>query len=491
VLPLYKNAMVNLLTALLRPSSESTSNFSGYNLEMVVLSTRPHLTKMIESKFGVNACTLVPLSREEQIEYLTKQADALSGGEAAKKKLEELHNSVRSLMSNQLMLHLYSQVCADGSGTGMLDVYSLYTKFMEKKHEVHISEKEHGDLYSLPTVWRKKQLLDGNLAHYYYVAFRDLTGTATTVEEIVTRYTKICPRRVSEKPSEDKLEELLSYGLIVQETAASFPRFKHRSFAEYFCTKMMTDVKRLPEEVRNALFPELYKDGSNIAEFVSCVIGNDETTVQFVNKGCTEFIPGRSKKLSPFVRTKGKLRDHILANTIDYEENDEIRSWLFSDTYEQIVFVEWLSETKNPEMTLLLKNMEQLLATIVFSTDEEIKAFVNKRLFVGGEIEKNIREGLKKSENTIEVAIKLPSEFDSDFEASKLTTDSLLQRMRKWMSLHFNSAVYVFTRTIAFTISLQNFELMRRVVPKILAIQSMVTHTHTHTDMRYHGSISP
>jgi len=40
-------------------------------------------------------------------------------------------------------------------------------------------------------------------------------------------------------------------------------------------------------------------------------------------------------------------------------------------------------------------------------------------------------------------------------------------------------------RTIAFTIKLQNFKLMRLVAPKLLSNESVVTHTHT--DMRYHA----
>jgi len=165
VLPLYKKPMMSLLNGLLKPSPESANINNGYDLEMVVLTTRPHLTKMIQNKFGINACTLIPLSDQEQIEYLTKQVEILGQKGEAEMKLKELPKSARSLMSNPLMLHLYSQVCADRS-SGMLDVYSLYTKFMEKKHEVYISEKEHGDLDSQPTVWRKKQLLDINLAYY-------------------------------------------------------------------------------------------------------------------------------------------------------------------------------------------------------------------------------------------------------------------------------------------------------------------------------------
>jgi len=46
---------------------------------------------------------------------------------------------------------------------------------------------------------------------------------------------------------------------------------------------------------------------------------------------------------------------------------------------------------------------------------------------------------------------------------------------------NFYKAVYFCMRKIALAIRLQNFKLMRLVISKILAINSMVTHAHTHT----------
>jgi len=441
VLPLYSGAMMNLLAGLLKP--EYINKPSGYYIEMVVLTTRPHLRKMIEEKFSVNAYALVPLSDQEQIEYLTNQV-GISNMQEAQRKLEELPKSVRSLMSNPLMLHIYSQVFFDSS-SGMLDLYSLYTKFMEKKHEVFISEKEHGDLESQPTLYRKKQLLNENLRYYYYIAVKEMTYTipvADTNLDLIFFIDEQFPGRVMEVPSEVKLEELLSYGLIVHETAV-YPyhvRFKHRSFAEYFYAKMMTDVQNTPAKIRNALFACEYKDGSNLADFVSCVINKDEKAVHFVSTGWTELVQQvvcmRSKELSTFTGIKGKLQDHILNNTIEYDKKCEIKNKLLvRDMHTAKVFIRWLSEIgmETRVKFLLQKNMNQVLAAILFSPDDEIQTFATKFLLVSGKIEDIIKEELKKCKNIIQVAVQLESKLK--FDPSNLFADFLLERLRKWMSM--------------------------------------------------------
>jgi len=64
------------------------------------------------------------------------------------------------------MLHFYSPVCVDSSSSGLLDLYFLYTRFIEKKQELFIIEKEGGDLDKMTRVRREKQLLLKNLGFY-------------------------------------------------------------------------------------------------------------------------------------------------------------------------------------------------------------------------------------------------------------------------------------------------------------------------------------
>jgi len=93
--------------------------------------------------------------------------------------------------------------------------------------------------------------------------------------KLITSMDEKYSRKVMEHPNEEEVKELVSYGVVVQTTAELDFRFLHRSFAEHFYTKMMTDIMKTSEEVKNVLFACEYPDGSNKAQFVSSVAGKD------------------------------------------------------------------------------------------------------------------------------------------------------------------------------------------------------------------------
>jgi len=164
VLPLYKDAMMKLLKYLVFTGWIHAR--SGYFVMKVVLTTRPHLKEVIKNAFHVTAFSLDELSTNEQIDYLLKNAKIFATEEQATTKLNELPESFRNLLSNPLMLNLYSQVCTVSVSSSVLNLFSLYTEFMEKKHELFVCEKENGDPDCQTTIRRKKQLLNGNLGFY-------------------------------------------------------------------------------------------------------------------------------------------------------------------------------------------------------------------------------------------------------------------------------------------------------------------------------------
>jgi len=133
VLFMYESAMMMLLRGLL-----SLSSSAGF-VQKVVLTTRPLLEEIIETEFKVKAYNLVLLSDEEQINYLVGEMKYLSPYDAGR-KLEKLPESVSDLISNPLMLHIYSQVCPGSSY--VLDLFSLYTLLEEKKYELYLMGKE-------------------------------------------------------------------------------------------------------------------------------------------------------------------------------------------------------------------------------------------------------------------------------------------------------------------------------------------------------------
>jgi len=317
VLPTYKVSMLKLLKMLLSDHKSA----QGYFVKKVILTTRPHLKELIENEFQVEPYFLDPLSKKEQIQYLMDEVCAISTIQLAQQKLHALPKSARDLMSNPLMLHLFSQVCTDTEK--VQDLFSLYTRFMEKKLELFVCEKEKANLTDQTAIRRKNMLLKRN-DPYYYIAIDELL-LAKKNREIILSLDRECEgENVITQPEEDELEELLSHGLVVQGVRGI--RFKHKSFAEFFYAKVMTDIQNTPEKLRNALFALGFKKSTNIASFVSCIIRKDKEAVRFVSKGWSEFIPMKAK-FANYLDAEGGLVDHLLNNTIDFEEECARKNW--------------------------------------------------------------------------------------------------------------------------------------------------------------------
>jgi len=80
--------------------------------------------------------------------------------------------------------------------------------------------------------------------------------------------------RKLKEPTFDDITQLLSYGLIMREGKNT--RFKHRSFAEFFYARLLTDMNGTLYKLRDALYVLGYKSGENIANFVAgALIGTD------------------------------------------------------------------------------------------------------------------------------------------------------------------------------------------------------------------------
>jgi len=176
--------------------------------------------------------------------------------------------------------------------------------------------------------------------------------------------------------------------------------------------------------------------GSNVAGLVSCIIREDSEAVQFVSKGWT--VP-RNVTLSRYVEeTEKKSLDHIFANTIEYEMECEVKDRLLVlDTYEDKLFVKWLSGKEDKKLVreiLLQDSMSQVLAAVVFSEDEEIKAFVNESLVVGDDhVEERIKALLIKCPN-IKIQIAVKWKFMRNHE--RLRPDLVFERMTRWLTLN-------------------------------------------------------
>jgi len=138
VLPEYKETMLNLLRGLLGSSNDSDKLF----VRKVVLTTRPHLRELIEQEFKVQSYSLCPLEEMEKVLYLYRSLKSTNPSiEIAHLLIYNLRSEVQVLLSNPLMLHLYSEICSDEMSAEVIDLYSLYSMFIDRKHESYLLEK--------------------------------------------------------------------------------------------------------------------------------------------------------------------------------------------------------------------------------------------------------------------------------------------------------------------------------------------------------------
>jgi len=355
--PLNQESVLNVLRFLLSESAVQ----KGWVVEKVVLTTRPHLKEIIETKINVKAYSLVPLTKEEQVKFIERR----TGSRNARKLISELSRSMRELISNPLMLSMFCSVLVPGKQSNSFDQYEIYTKFMVKKHELFLSERI-GRSYVPHRVL--KQMLTSNIPFYNYVAIMEILGEdkLRIVFDVAEKAGKA--KFIQEVPSPVKHNELISFGVVVK--AEDKLKFAHRSFAEFFFVKLMIDVENTPKDVRGALFALGYVKWNNLATFVSCMVEKDKEKVQFVSSGWTKFVPGRAT-LGWFVERDGILSDNILSSTIEYESNCPAKNELLSrDIWERGAFIWWLRKTKDENLIrnfLFHENSTRILTAFVFS----------------------------------------------------------------------------------------------------------------------------
>jgi len=227
----------------------------------VFLTTRPHLRKLVEDNFSVKIVSLCPLNVDEQAWFVSKEVRGFSelDGRAV---LERLPASLRTIMENPLMLHLFCQVAKELLKSGDLEsikLYQLYERFIQEKHVVHViktlpnvnPQSQHGERLV-------KNMLKNNLQYYYCIALQDL-GTC---------WAWGWPT-FGKAPEGEDLEELLSYGVLLADRASNRPRFLHKSLAEFFYARLLINPETCVE-LRSNLFKQIYLWGSleNVEEFL-------------------------------------------------------------------------------------------------------------------------------------------------------------------------------------------------------------------------------
>jgi len=224
-----------------------------------------------------------------------------------------------------------------------------------------------------------KHVLNRNIPYYNYVAIREILGEdkLSKIVELAEEAEK--GELIQKVSSPVKESELISYGVVVKVGQEWI--FAHRSFTEFFYVRLMTDIENTPKDLRNALFALGYQWGTNLAKFVSCVIREDAEAVPFVSKGWIKFIPADAT----LARYAGEatLHDHLLNNTIEYEEECPLRDQLLiRDLNADKLFIRWIDKQQVEVVRniLLHANMSEILTALSHLSfqDEDTLEFMER-----------------------------------------------------------------------------------------------------------------
>jgi len=388
----------------------------------VVVTTRVHIRQLIEKEFDVQSVSLCPLEDTEQINYLLRELKTLSRDDV-RKNLESLPERVVTLLSNPLMLNMYSQIFRDNTSEDFADLYALYSGFIDRKHELYLTEKEMVNPALPSSIRRKNNFLANILTAYNYIAVEQLFYYRI---KLILSFPE--GQAFLKKPKSELVDEILSYGLVVMESSAL--QFKHRSFAEFFYARMMTEAT--DTEFKNALFATGYNEINLVSKFLKCKFPG-ESIISLVSVGWTKY--AINNKLVEFKDENNILFNHILSNTIEYDKECPFKNRvLVRDLYDDLLLIHWLNERPEEKRDwirsiLFNESMSEVLAFIVFSREKDLEDFVQKWLLGAGG-EELIKKSLTYCQDAIKIAVKWKYINDTPYN-----TDNLLERMRRWLTL--------------------------------------------------------
>jgi len=296
VLPKYKAVMLNIISSLLSEENQHSTREKQFFIKTVVVTTRPHLKELIEKEFKVFAYCLIPLNFEEQVEFMFK----IQNYKFDKSQVEEMLQTVQitydddddedeNLMGNPLMLTMYAECLPIGEQGH--DKFSLYSRFMEKRHMNFLTTKKNMSQADPSIEFELKSRMENSIKFYYFLSVQELMYPKDA-DKIILIDRQFGNPRILENPTlEHDISLLLSYGVVVKSSSANDKLwFSHRSFAEFFYAKMLTDIQRTSQDLRNILFAVGYKFKENIAGLVCSKLKTDATILpQLISKGWSQY----------------------------------------------------------------------------------------------------------------------------------------------------------------------------------------------------------
>jgi len=456
VCPRYKEVMLNIIHNLLSEENKCSSNGKLFFVETVVVTTRPHLKDLIEKEFKVSAYCLLPLNFEEQVDFMFK----IQNGTFEKSQVEEVLQTVQitdkdeDLMGNPLMLTLYSECLTIGSQVH--DKFSLYSRFMDKRHMNFLTTKKNMSLADPFIEFELKSKIESSIKFYYFLSVQELIDPDDAEQIALIDREFGTNIKLATPTLEHEISLLLSYGVVVKSSSDNNElRFSHKSFAEFFYAKLLTDIKETSQDLRNVLFAVGYKYWENTADFVSCKLKADATIIpQMISTGWAQYVPDCShddyhtpSPLELYLSDGNEVdnfTNHIFSDTLDYKECKATRRMLVLSCHalpeDDSVFLNWIRTqvSKGEEgIQFLRNNVFQVKGDQVTKNMQEVVVAISTNwdycILSSFLSDTEVKLSLLNCPVTLKIAVKWKY-FEIFFEDEELYVNHVLARLRRWLS---------------------------------------------------------
>jgi ankyrin repeat protein len=327
--PDYKNIVIDLLKALIR-----------YNTKQLWITTRPNMKFELENTLQQFAYTLQPFSRENQEDFLKKfWMNKLEISESdcrlstyADAFLNNLGKSIRDKdftsipLQTRMLAEVYEFDELESRLNTQLDLNDLYEKFLKKKYEINIKEKNEIDL----TKPQNKNELEIKTKIYeneyqimavYTIFNENVCEKLLQKDEVQIKKTFIQEFREGHK----------NIGIIDQ-IIGDKPKFIHRTFAEYLVVTFL--INRLDrEEILEFLIKEilLESDYQVIRAFINSWLKPANRTLE-LNKNNLEKLWQKDNKC---FSKSNEDEDSIIHITVK-EKNLEILKFIVENAKDKL-----------------------------------------------------------------------------------------------------------------------------------------------------------
>lgn len=280
ITPFYKEKVLTILKIL-----------KDTKVEIIWVTTRPHVKTALEDHLSTLSLTLEPMSREDQVEFLRKywsnnlkvnieESDERLNG-YSKALLNVMKNSISDAEEKFTGIPLQLQLLAArfqsdfkefiGSDScehnlpEMIDLIDLYKFFIDEKLTIYSKQKKKSDMTNCSVISDEQDIKRKSLKRHQMASIALLARDQPLFCKIEKGYKKIV---------EQFTEGNIRTGIINQIIDGK-PEFVHRTFAEYLFALWLSDNLK-DEDVKLYLQINLFKEENAVVRhFFDLILASD------------------------------------------------------------------------------------------------------------------------------------------------------------------------------------------------------------------------